>query len=798
MVTHPESHRSKAVALGLGILWLAVPSAWSQTSSNTFQVTVLPPADTVMVTQTVNAVFLTMANSALFTNISVLMQTTLRTVPMLDNGAPPDQVPADNTFSADLLAPPLPVATNFPVRFILEGDDLSVTNDLGELLPGARVVQTNVQNYIAITRPANDNFTNAFKISPWGALVAASNNWATIEPAEPFHGSDPDVAASVWWSWSPALSGNVLIDTAGSSFAPILAVYTGAGLSQLKQVAVSTNDIPNQLLANVNFDASAGVTYRIAIAGFDTNGVGSIRLNVAPGARPDTQPPWVDILSPASEALLTTNVVRIVGTAKDPQPNGTGIARVFVQVNDGPVFLADGATNWTASVTLDPGASVVRAVAQDLAGNRSLPFVIVIRYVSPINDDFANAILLPDLAGTVMAVNTLATKEPGEPPHAGNEGGHSVWYAFRTTAPGQLRLTTQGSELDTLLAVYTGASVAELTLVGSNDDAVPGSGYSQLSLDLLAGQGYAIVVDGFGGESGTLKLGYTFTTSLSYFSLNLLPVLGGSITPDAGLYLAGSTQLVTALPARDFQFVGWQGSRNTTENPITLVMTQNYTLSATFKVKSYTDDFEAGVLGPNLAWSADGSAPWVVQSDFASTGRSAARSGPIGDASKSVLVLTERLMAGTGSFDLRVSSELGWDGLEFWLNGVMQQRWSGQLPWQNYQFSVTDGNNRLEWRYVKDANFSGGLDAAFIDNLYLPLADSSLAAQLSIAPLSLDPGQIQVQVRGVPGRSYAIEASDNLQSWQPVYTGSSPSGSFYWLDGSPTNRAARFYRAVLQ
>src|SRR5205823_12684953 len=51
----------------------------------------------------------------------------------------------------------------------------------------------------------------------------------------------------------------------------------------------------------------------------------------------------------------------------------------------------------------------------------------------PANDGFSTA---PVLIGSVGAINgstANATKEPGEPNHAGNPGGSSVWYQW--TAP---------------------------------------------------------------------------------------------------------------------------------------------------------------------------------------------------------------------------------------------------------------------------------------------------------------------------------------------------------------------------
>lgn len=66
--------------------------------------------------------------------------------------------------------------------------------------------------------------------------------------------------------------------------------------------------------------------------------------------------------------------------------------------------------------------------------------------------------------------NVNATKQAGEPAHAGNTGGRSVWWTFTAPASGQMTIHTTGSNFDTLLAVYTGSSVGALTLIASDDD----------------------------------------------------------------------------------------------------------------------------------------------------------------------------------------------------------------------------------------------------------------------------------------------------------------------------------------
>lgn len=122
--------------------------------------------------------------------------------------------------------------------------------------------------------------------------------------------------------------------------------------------------------------------------------------------------------------------------------------------------------------------------------------------LAPPNDAFVDAIALTPVGeGTVDGTNVNATKETNEDDHAGNAGGHSVWYTW--TAPGDgsvpnLALTVFG-DFDTLLAVYTGATVDALTPVASNDDVAGGS---TVSFATTPGTVYRIAIDGFQGKMG--------------------------------------------------------------------------------------------------------------------------------------------------------------------------------------------------------------------------------------------------------------------------------------------------------
>ena len=61
---------------------------------------------------------------------------------------------------------------------------------------------------------------------------------------------------------------------------------------------------------------------------------------------------------------------------------------------------------------------------------------------SPENDEFANATPLSGLSASGSGSNFDATSEPGEPNHAGNAGGHSLWWRWTAPAKGSVQVDT--------------------------------------------------------------------------------------------------------------------------------------------------------------------------------------------------------------------------------------------------------------------------------------------------------------------------------------------------------------------
>lgn len=119
------------------------------------------------------------------------------------------------------------------------------------------------------------------------------------------------------------------------------------------------------------------------------------------------------------------------------------------------------------------------------------------------NDDFTESITVDSLPYTATQTTDGATTETDEPsPCAGIAG--TVWYDFTPSADLSVAVDTFGSGYDTALAVYTGSSVDDLTLIDCNDDS--GSLQSLVTFSASVGTTYRIQVGGFGGATGALTL----------------------------------------------------------------------------------------------------------------------------------------------------------------------------------------------------------------------------------------------------------------------------------------------------
>lgn len=787
--------------------------ALTTAEDNLFEVTVTPaPGSTLLAGATI-PVTVEVTDLRPVTNaiVSGTVPGVFTNQTFLNTGAAPDAVAGDHRHTINLNVPAIPT-NRLELSLIVDGSFAGKTN------------YTNTFVFRTATVPPNDNFPSSAKVPDNGGVVLGDNTFGSLQFGEPVHAGVTSAVKSVWWNFAPTNTGPVLVDTAGSAFDTVVAVYVGNTLTNLTLIA-ATNDVGNIPQGFVKFTATNGVTYRIAVASASTNTAGAVRLKVRFNGEPDTQAPAVaitnlvsgplSVTNPPSGLIVTNAPLTLSGTAADLGADAIGVSQVLVRLNNGLTVSAAGTTNWTIPLFLSPGTNVIQVTAVDFSLNASTPasFQVIYRVFDPFNDVLANALELAGVAGGTTTNNANATLEPGEPAHAGKQGGKSVWYFFTAPADGLLTLTTSNSTFDTLLAVYTGTRVDRLTALGANDDAPDGSGiHSEVRQAVRAGTRYYVAVDGLSGSFGTIILSYAFS-AVPIYDLTVTATAGGLAFPASGSFPSGAVVDVTAVASNGFNFVTWTGGQLSLDNPLRVTLTAPVTLNAVFAPALLADGFESGAFRPGIGWAtnnAAGIAPWSVQAagglatNSFTGGAFHMRSGAIGNSQTTVLRLVANCRPGNASFAYRVSSEefgpsVG-DFFEFYLNGARQVRTNGDSGWRTHTFTVPAGTNTLEWRYIKDSSDIGGLDAAFIDNVDLPIVEPvNLAVPVRIVTNALARvnGGLQIRVEGQTNQMYFIQASGDLANWVTVSTNFAPYGLIQFAEPQSFTNASRYYRVIV-
>src|SRR5438045_1081690 len=90
---------------------------------------------------------------------------------------------------------------------------------------------------------------------------------------------------------------------------------------------------------------------------------------------------------------------------------------------------------------LPPLTRAIHATVQPLEDRRLFA-------AAPANDLFSDSIVLSGTDVTATGTNVGATKEAGEPSHAGSAGGASVWWSWTAPSFGSVKIDTAGSSFD--------------------------------------------------------------------------------------------------------------------------------------------------------------------------------------------------------------------------------------------------------------------------------------------------------------------------------------------------------------
>ncbi len=281
--------------------------------------------------------------------------------------------------------------------------------------------------------PLNNNFANAELISGLVGSAVGMNFNADTETMEADH-ADNTGGASIWYRWSAPVTGTATINTLGSQFDTLLAVYTGSQLNTLIVQAENDDYQPSSRQSEVVLDVTQGTTYYIAVDGFK---------NFQSAAR-------------------------------------TGVVLL----------------NWEVTAT-----------------NPTLLY-----------DNLASGRPVSSTIGSFVQSNVGATRETSEPLHNGNLGGKSIWIRWAAPISGQVKFSTSGSDFDTVIAVYQGSTLENLSEITSNDDFSNVQQSSEVIFAATAGQMYYIAIDGYqnelNGQQLLAQLGLT-ANALRQSSLNI-------------------------------------------------------------------------------------------------------------------------------------------------------------------------------------------------------------------------------------------------------------------------------------
>ena len=158
------------------------------------------------------------------------------------------------------------------------------------------------------------------------------------------------------------------------------------------------------------------------------------------------------------------------------------------------------------------------------------------------------------------------------------------------------------------------------------------------------------------------------------------------------------------------------------------------------------EDFETGAFDPSF-WANDPQHPWIIDYSVHYEGQKSAKSSTIDHDESSQLTLTfTSTDDGQITFFRKVSSEANYDFLTFYIDGVEQDRWSGELGWGAKTYPTLSGSHTYKWVYAKDYSVSNGSDAAWIDYITLPPHLDDVGEATGVLTLTLHPNPTSDQV----------------------------------------------------
>jgi hypothetical protein len=299
--------------------------------------------------------------------------------------------------------------------------------------------------------PVNDDFLFDFVLTNNSARIEGNNVSASGEPNEPLLGGAD--SKTLWWSWTAPSNGTAIIAKQG---------------------------------------LSAATTHTVQEFIFVLPPIGP--LPPMPPMPPTPIPPFGQQSGPlvavytgnevSNLSLIASNSFYDFGNWYTPAGWGA-LNQFYFPVVEGMTY----------HISVDS--------CQDSAGCFTLEFDFV---PPPPNDAFSNRIALTGSNLSIQGYNFAASKEPGEPDHAAQSGGASVWWSWLAPESGRVTIDVS-APFTPLTAVYTGSTPNMLTSVVS--------GSTSVSFVTRAGLTYGFAFDAEGAAQGQFDWSLSMSPSPS-------------------------------------------------------------------------------------------------------------------------------------------------------------------------------------------------------------------------------------------------------------------------------------------
>jgi hypothetical protein len=283
----------------------------------------------------------------------------------------------------------------------------------------------------------------------------------------------------------------------------------------------------------LNLAGQTNATLTISTLQFSEAGLYSVRVTNIAGSSHSANA-VLTVQTPPGLTFQPTNITTYLGSNVTFTATASGSGPLFYQWRLNGQNLP-GATNpvltiINAQLTNGGSYSVVVANGVNAISSREALLRFVLPEL-PAGDNFSQRLLLTNANGLVTGSNFGATKEGAETNHVGKAGGKSVWYTWLAPSNGIATFRTSGSPFDTLLAVYSGLGLTNLSLVAADEDSGGFFG-SEVRFNAVAGNYYVVAIDGLGGVSGDFVVDWR--TELTAQSTPRILVQPSSMTVPAG------------------------------------------------------------------------------------------------------------------------------------------------------------------------------------------------------------------------------------------------------------------------